>query len=104
MYGMECPGCALRGRVTSLGSATRKWTPMSSEQEPPGSSVGDVLEYLSRLPLPEKPMVGLLQRVTDLVKTVMPGSCEASVTLLVRQHPSTVVATGQLAVDMDHGQ
>ncbi len=77
---------------------------MSREQEPQGSSVGDVLEYLGRSALPEKPMVGLLQRVTDLVKTVMPGNSEASVTLLVTQHPSTVVATGQLAVDLDQGQ
>jgi GAF domain-containing protein len=45
-----------------------------------------------------------VQRVTDLVKTVMPGNSEASVTLLVKQRPSTVVATGQLAVDLDEGQ
>src|SRR3712207_7053816 len=49
-------------------------------------------------------MVGLLQGVTDLVKAVMPGDPEASLTLLVEQRPSTVVATGQLAVDLDEGQ
>jgi GAF domain-containing protein len=77
---------------------------MSREREPQPAGLGDVLEYLGRLSLREQPMVGLLQRVTDLVKTVMPGNSEASVTLLVTQRPSTVVATGQLAVDLDEGQ
>src|SRR3954447_15279069 len=49
-------------------------------------------------------MEGLLQRVTDLVKAVMPGRSEASVTLLVQERPSTVVAAGRLAVDLDEDQ
>ncbi|WP_244276996.1 GAF and ANTAR domain-containing protein [Geodermatophilus obscurus] len=49
-------------------------------------------------------MEGALQRVTDLASTVLPGNPEASVTLVVREHPSTVVATGLLAVDLDEGQ
>lgn len=77
---------------------------MSHEQSPQGSSAGDVLEYLARSSLPGQPMVGPLQQVTDLVTTVMPGDCEASVTLLVGRDPSTVVATGQLAEDLDQGQ
>jgi GAF domain-containing protein len=77
---------------------------MSLEQQPQPSSIGEVLEYLGRVPERGQPMMGLLQRVTDLVKTVMPGNSEASVTLLVQQCPSTVVATGQLAVDLDEGQ
>jgi GAF domain-containing protein len=77
---------------------------MSPEQQPQPSSLGEVLEYLSRSSPREQPMEGLLQRTTDLVKTVMPGNCEASVTLLVQERPSTVVATGQLAVDLDEGQ
>ena len=56
---------------------------MSSAQHPPPSGVGAVLEYLGRLPRHEPPLEGLLQRVTDLVQTVLPGSPEASVTLLV---------------------
>lgn len=77
---------------------------MSPERQPQPSTVGEVLEYLSRLSLPEQPMEGLLQRVTDLVKAVMPGRSEASVTLLVQERPSTLVATGRLAVDLDEGQ
>ncbi|MEX5717793.1 GAF and ANTAR domain-containing protein [Geodermatophilus maliterrae] len=77
---------------------------MSPEQQPHPSTVGEVLEYLGRPSLRQQPMEGLLQRVTDLVKAVMPGRSEASVTLLVRARPSTVVATGRLAVDLDEGQ
>lgn len=77
---------------------------MSSVHEPQPAGVGDVLAYLGQASPCEQPMVGLLQRVTDLVKTVMPGNSEASVTLLVQQRPSTVVATGRLAVDLDEGQ
>ena len=77
---------------------------MSPEQQPQPSTVGEVLEYLGRPSLREQPMEGLLQRVTDLAKTVMPGMSEVSVTLLVQERPSTVVATGQLAVDLDEGQ
>ncbi len=77
---------------------------MFSEHEPQPAGVGDVLAYLGRSSPCEQPMVGLLQRLTDLLKTVMPGDSEASVTLLVEQRPSTVVSTGRLAVDLDEGQ
>jgi hypothetical protein len=43
----------------------------------------------------------LLQTVADLIKTVMPGNPEASVLLLVKDHPTTVVSTGALATDLD---
>jgi GAF domain-containing protein len=49
-------------------------------------------------------MDDLLQTVTDLAKTVMPGNPETSVTLLVKDHPATVATTGQLAVDLDERQ
>jgi hypothetical protein len=41
-------------------------------------------------------MKSLLQTVAELTKTVMPGDTEASVTLLVKGEPATVVSTGQL--------
>src|SRR4051794_23869898 len=77
---------------------------MSPEQQLQPSSVGVVLEYLDRSSLRDQPLKGLLQLVTDLVKTVTPGNSEASVTLLVQECPSTIVATGRLAVDLDEGQ
>src|SRR3954471_22975139 len=49
-------------------------------------------------------MEDLLQTVADLTKTVMPGNPEASVSLLVKDAPTTVVSTGPLATDLDETQ
>jgi GAF domain-containing protein len=49
-------------------------------------------------------MKDLLQTIADLAKIVMPGATEASVTLLVNDHPTTVASTGQLATDLDETQ
>src|SRR3954471_1015561 len=46
----------------------------------------------------------LLQTVADLAKTVMPGNPETSVTLVVKDNPTTVATTGQLALDLDERQ
>ncbi|WP_448640864.1 GAF domain-containing protein [Geodermatophilus sp. URMC 63] len=46
----------------------------------------------------------LLQTVVDLSKSVMPGQPETSVLLLVEEQPTTVVHTGQRAVDLDETQ
>jgi GAF domain-containing protein len=42
--------------------------------------------------------------VADLSKSVMPGNPEASVLLLVRDRPTTVVSTGELATELDETQ
>ncbi len=68
------------------------------------STLGEALEYLGLLSLREQSLEGLLQRVVDLTRTVLPGNPEASVTLLVDRRPSTVAATGQLPVDLDETQ
>lgn len=62
------------------------------------------LERLGQLSLRDKSMEVLLQTVADLAKTVMPGSPEASVSLVVNDKPSTPVSTGQLALDLDESQ
>jgi GAF domain-containing protein len=49
-------------------------------------------------------MESLLQTVADMVTTVLPGNIEASVTLLVKEAPTTVAATGKLPLDLDHVQ
>jgi GAF domain-containing protein len=59
---------------------------------------------LGRLSLRELSMESLLQTVADQVTTVLPGNLEASVTLLVKEAPSTVASTGQLALYLDHVQ
>jgi GAF domain-containing protein len=64
----------------------------------------EALERLGRLSLRDLSMESLLQTVADLGKTVMPGDAEVSVSLLVKDIPTTVVSTGQLAVDVDESQ
>jgi GAF domain-containing protein len=49
-------------------------------------------------------MDSLLQTVADLTTTVMPGNPEASVLLLVKDRPTTVASTGDLATDLDETQ
>jgi len=74
-----------------------------AENSPPADPA-EALERLGRLPLRELSMDSLLQTVADLTKTVMPGNPEASVCLLIKDHPTTVVSTGQLATELDETQ
>ena len=77
---------------------------MASSQTPQPLGAAEALERLGRLSLRELTMESLLQTVADLGKTVLPGNTEVSVSLLVKDHPTTVVSTGQLAVDVDEAQ
>jgi GAF domain-containing protein len=63
-----------------------------------------VLDQLGRLSLREQSVDTLLQRVVDLSKSVMPGEPEASILVMVRDRPTTVVSTGDLAVRLDETQ
>jgi GAF domain-containing protein len=49
-------------------------------------------------------MESLLQTIADLVAGALPGDLETSVTLLVKDAPSTVAFTGQLPLDLDETQ
>jgi GAF domain-containing protein len=73
-------------------------------QKPQPADADEALQRLGRLSLRELSMDSLLQTVADLTKTVMPGSPEASVLLLVKDRPTTVVSTGELATDLDETQ
>ena len=77
---------------------------MASNQDPQPANAAEALERLGRLSLRELSMESLLQQVAELSKTVMPGNPEASVLLLVKDKPTTVAHTGQLAVDLDETQ
>ncbi len=77
---------------------------MASNQSPQPANAAEALEHLGRLSLREHSMKSLLQTVAELTKTVMPGDTEASITLLVKDSPTTVVSTGQLALDLDETQ
>jgi GAF domain-containing protein len=74
-----------------------------SENRPSTEAV-EALERLGRLSLRELSMESLLQSLADLTTRVMPGDPEASVTLLIKDEPSTVVDTGPLALDLDEAQ
>jgi transcriptional regulator with GAF, ATPase, and Fis domain len=76
----------------------------SSDQTPLTGKAAEALLGLGRLSLRELSMESLLQTVAEQVTTVLPGNLEASVTLLVKEAPSTVATTGQLALDLDHVQ
>jgi GAF domain-containing protein len=77
---------------------------VASDQSSPPTSAAEALEHLGSLSLRKVSMEYLLQTVADLTKSVMPGSPETSVTLLVKDHPTTVATTGQLALDLDEKQ
>ena len=77
---------------------------MASTPNSPPRNAAEALERLGQLSLRDLSMQGLLQTVADLTKAVMPGSPEASVSLLVKDHPTTVATTGQLATDLDESQ
>src|SRR3954447_13270335 len=73
-------------------------------QNPQPADPNEALEHLGHLSLREPSMDNLLQTVADLTKTVMPGNPEISVSLLVKDHPTTVVSTGDLATYLDETQ
>ena len=77
---------------------------MANSEKPQPANAAEALERLGRLSLRELSMDSLLQMVADMAKTVMPGNPEASVTLLVKDRPTTVASTGQLAVELDETQ
>jgi GAF domain-containing protein len=77
---------------------------VAGKQNPQPASPAEALELLGRLSLRELSMDRLLQTVAGLTKTVMPGNPEASVLLLVKDRPTTVVSTGDLATDLDERQ
>jgi GAF domain-containing protein len=77
---------------------------VASSQTPQPANAAEALERLGRLSLRDLSMGSLLQTVADLTKTLMPGDTLASVTLLLKDNPSTVASTGQLALDLDETQ
>jgi GAF domain-containing protein len=76
-----------------------------SDTTPSGPvSATQALERLGRLTFREHSMESVLQEVSELAKQVLPGNPETSVSVLINDRPSTVVHTGQLAMDLDESQ
>src|SRR4051794_35027146 len=96
-----------RGSTTEVASPRCEETGgpvVADSQNPQPADPAEALERLGQLSLRELSMDSLLQTVADLTKSVMRGNPEASVLLLVKDHPTTVVSTGDLATDLDERQ
>ncbi len=67
-------------------------------------AVEAAFEQLAGIALAEHSLHSVLQTVADVTSHVMPGDIDASVSLLVADKATTVVYTGQLALDLDEAQ
>ncbi len=77
---------------------------MSSDDRTRSDRAQSALEQLGRLSLRGQSLDALLKRVVDLSKDVMPGEPEASILAMVKDRPTTVVSTGDLATRLDETQ
>jgi GAF domain-containing protein len=77
---------------------------MSTQEHDSTSEVRTAFEELGGIALAEHSLDAVLQAVVDLTKRVLPGATETSVTLLLSEKPTTIVSTGQLALDLDERQ
>ncbi|WP_331437120.1 GAF and ANTAR domain-containing protein [Modestobacter caceresii] len=77
---------------------------LSISDGPLSRDATDALARLGNLALRDHSMESVLQTVADLVKQVLPGEIEASISLLVNGKATTTVYTGQLALDLDENQ
>src|SRR3954470_17790411 len=59
---------------------------------------------LSQIVLGEEPLAAILERVVSLAKDVLPVSCEASITLVSSDGPTTIAFTGPPAMALDERQ
>ncbi len=103
--GVSCtaPRSGAAAEVTAFGMSEPEAAVASDQTSSPTPAV-EALERLGAVSLRRTSMDELLQTIADLAKTVMPGSPEASVTLLVRDRPTTVASTGPLATALDERQ
>src|SRR3954467_211692 len=98
------PQIEVRGRGHPPSVMSRPEAAVASDQTSSPTPAVQALERLGSLSLRTTSMQDLLQTIADLAKTVLPGNLEASVSLVVKDHPTTVATTGQLATDLDEQQ
>jgi GAF domain-containing protein len=67
-------------------------------------SPDQVFAQLGTFVLGEQPLSQILERVVHLASEMLPGSAEASITLLTDDRPSTLAFTGEVAVALDERQ
>lgn len=64
----------------------------------------DAIAELARLPFDTTTMDGMLRRIADLARELIPGVEDASVTLIVNDTAHTAACTGRLASELDESQ
>ena len=70
----------------------------------PLSDPRDAIAELARLPFDTTTMDGMLLRIAELARELMPGVEDASVTLIADERAHTAASTGRLALDLDEEQ
>src|SRR3954464_13990616 len=88
-------------RSTAPGVCRPGGPVVADSQQPKPVDPAEALERLGRMSLRAVSRDSLLQTVAGLAKTALPGTPEASVTMLVRDRPTTVASAGPLATDLD---
>src|SRR3954451_14882484 len=83
------PQIGIRGRGQPSPVSAARRPAVADDQSSNSAAAVQALERLGALSLRELSMDYLLQTVADLAKTVMPGNPETSVTLVVKDHPTT---------------
>jgi hypothetical protein len=69
-----------------------------------GAAVQSAFDELGRISFAEHSLDSVLHRVTELAARVLPGEPVTSLTIVQNGNPSTVAASGALAVDLDEAQ
>jgi GAF domain-containing protein len=69
-----------------------------------GAAVQSAFDELGRISFAEHSLGSVLHRVTELAARVLPGEPVTSLTILQKGTPSTVAASGALAVGLDEAQ
>jgi GAF domain-containing protein len=77
---------------------------VADDRRPSSPEMTTALEQLGRLSLRDLSMEDLLRSITQLSSSVLPGRPDTSVTVLVRNKPSTVASSGELANLLDERQ
>jgi GAF domain-containing protein len=72
-----------------------------SDADVPTAAVQQAFEELGRMSFAEHSLESLLQAVTDLAASVVPGEPQASLTIVRENGPLTAASSGQLALDLD---
>jgi hypothetical protein len=77
---------------------------VADSRRAPSSDVTTALEELGRLSLRDLSMDELLQTISELSSSVMPGEPDTSVTVVVRSSAQTIASSGALAMQLDERQ